>query len=292
MKLMDFRRLIDISFLIIIAGGAVGFVRCSSPILKSQWNSKPGIDADWNSIWENSRSYQLEKEGVTIGLRNDTTDLFIMLRATDRETFATVMRTGLTVWLNGDGDKSKVLGVRYPMAHVPAPGGRAGGRPFPPDRRRGEFPDDRRITSGQLDSMEVLRSGKWRTLPTENDLGITASLDNSQGVSILFMKIPLKANNVTPLALGIRTSPGELAQHPIGLGLETGKLSTESMKRPSRDDMDFGGGGMPPEGPGGPGQGRGGPRGGPPPGGMERPSEGKSIRFWARVILASDDSIQ
>lgn len=246
---------------------------CNDPSLKSVW--KEAQDDNAGSPWENSLTYVLEEENVTIGIQNDADNLYIALRATNRETFMKVMRTGLIIWLDATGKKKKVFGLHYPV------GAATPGAPFVPGPGAAESPGGhRKPFEALLDSMEIIgpTPNDRRRIPVLNQLGISASQINIMGTTTLDLKIPLRPTNDTPFAIGVD------AGSTIGLGLETGKIDREMVKKPRREGKGGFGRGAPGEDgmPGGPGRG-----GGPPRGENERARNIEPINFWAKVILAA-----
>ena len=71
--------------------------------------------ADTNSVWPISAQYTIDDKPIIIGLQNDSNNLYLLLKAEDRDTQMMIMRGGLTVWLDSKGGKNKKFGIRYPV---------------------------------------------------------------------------------------------------------------------------------------------------------------------------------
>jgi hypothetical protein len=260
---------------------------CNMPSLKStrrETVSSRGMaitNSNLDSIWINALTYSLEDKNITIGFQNDADNLYIMLRATDRETQAKIMRTGLTIWLDASGKKKKTFGIHYPLGMQ--------GRRTPPEENRqlGDNPGEfRRRFSEMPDSMEIIGPQKNEVNKIHvinNELGITVTSSAISGALAFELKVPLKASNESLFAINIANG------NTIDLGLETGDFKAESRERPRENGERPGrgeGGGRPGGGFGGRG-GMGGRGGDMPhgdrPGGMNT----DPIKFWAKVTLVN-----
>jgi len=246
-------------------------VWCKDTEFNSIWRKAEitvdGAESEWSGLF-----YYLEEQKVGLGLQNDTDNLYVIIKATDRNTQLQIMRTGLTIWLDATGKKKKTLGIHYPI------GMQDYGMPLAMDRQPSQ--DSSKLQkqfTEMLDKIEILGPGKndKNRINRVNNSGIEASVNDTLGVMVCEFKIPLKQSNELPYA--IAANIGSV----ISLGLETGELKQEMMKEkpPMGEGMPGGGGGMPPGGmpPGG--------RGGMP-GGREGIKMSEPIKFWAKVSLA------
>jgi len=243
-----------------------------------------GKDINLNSIWTKSEIvvdgkesewsgsiYYLEEQKIGLGLQNDTADLYIIVKATDRNTQLQIMRRGLTIWLDAKGKKNKTLGIHYPI------GMQEYGIPEVKANPNTEFAAEQqnRFTE-MLKEIEILgpEKNERNRISRANNLGIEASLNDTLGVMIYELKIPLRPTNEYPYAVSAGTGSD------ISVGLEAGKFNREIMRdrMRMRGGMPGGEGGMPP--------GDGGPPEGMPPGGRERGKMTEPIDFWAKVSLA------
>lgn len=227
------------------------------------------VDGD-ESEWSGSL-YYLEEQKIGLGLKNDTGYLYILLKAIDQNTQLQIMRTGLTIWLDAKGKKEKTLGIHYPI------GMQDYGIPMVMGQKPEENKEEtQKQFTEMLDKIEILGPGKndKNRINRVNNSGIEASINDTLGVMVCELKIPLKQSNEFPYA--IAANVGTI----ISLGLETGELKQEKMK--GNPPM---GGGMPPGGGGPPGGMPPGGRGGMP-GGREGIKMSEPIKFWAKLSLA------
>ncbi len=239
--------------------------------LNSIWKqAEIKVDGD-ESEWSGSM-YYLDEEKVGLGLQNDTNNLYIIIKATDRNTQLQIMRAGLTIWLDAKGKKEKTLGIHYPI------GMQDYGIPMVMGQKPEENKEERQKQFTEMtEKIEILGPGKneRNRIARVNNSGIEASINDSLGIMVCELKIPLKQSNEFPYA--IAANAGDI----ISLGLETGEFKREKMKgnMPRGEGMPGGGGGgMHPGGRGG--------RGGMP-GGREGIKMSEPIKFWTKVSLAS-----
>ena len=226
-----------------------------------------GAESEWSGSL-----YYLEEQKVGIGLKNDTNNLYIIIKAIDQNTQLQIMRTGLTIWLDAKGKKEKTLGIHYPI------GMQDYGIPMVMGQKPEENKEERQKQFTEMtEKIEILGPGKneRNRIARVNNSGIEASINDTLGVMVCELKIPLKQSDEFPYAVAADAGAA------ISLGLETGELRREEMK--GNPPM---GRGMPPGG--------GGPPGGMPPGGRGGMPGGKGgikmpeqIKFWAKVSLAS-----
>lgn len=247
---------------------------CKDMDLNSLWRKAEimvdGKEAEWSGS-----IYYLEEQKIGIGLQNDSANLYIIIKATDRNTQLQIMRTGLTIWFDATRKDKKSVGIHYPI------GMQEYGIPEVKTNPNTEFATEQQnLFTEMLKEIEVLGPEKndRNRMARANSFGIEVSLNDTLGVMIYELKIPLRSTNERPYA--ISSNPGDI----ISLGLETGKFNKEMMKgnRPMRGGMPGGGGGMP--------SGGGGPPGGMPPGGRERGKMMEPLDFWAKVALAKATS--
>jgi hypothetical protein len=246
-------------------------------------------DLNLNSIWTKSeividgkesewsgKIYYLEDQKIGVGLQNDTTNLYILVKATDRGRQMQIMRTGLTIWLDATGKDKKNLGIHYPI------GMQEYGIPDVKANPNTEYAteEQNRFTE-MLKEIEVLGPGKndRNRIGKANNFGIEAALSDTLGVMIYELKIPLKSTSQYPYA--ISANPGS----SISVGLEAGKFNREGMgqRMHMRGGMPGGEGGMSPR--------RMRSREGETsdslsPGGRERGKIPQPIDIWAKVSLA------
>jgi len=236
-------------------------------------------------------------DDITVGLANDGTDLCIALIVDDRQVRRQLAISGLFLWFDSSGGKTKQFGLRFPLGmeevagEMPRPLGVAadaqktqpadGQRPQPADGQKPQREPDEVILE-----MEVFSPSEqvWRRVGLKEIRGIEAAASRGTGPLVLEFRVPLAKTG--PFGYGIGAAAGAL----IGVGLETLEIDMEALRGNMAPPDDGGGGGpdrRPPSGGGmggGPGGGMGGGQG--PPGGGERPSVPDPIKIWTRVQLA------
>ena len=248
---------------------------CKDVNLKSLWRKSEIMVDGKESEWSGS-IYYLEEQKIGLGLQNDSANLYLVVKATDRNTQLQIMRRGLTVWLDAKGKKNKTLGIHYPI------GMQEYGIPDVKANSNTEFASEQKNRFVEmLREIEVLGPEKndRNRIGRVNNFGIEASLNDTLGVMIYALKIPLRSTNEYPYA--ISADPGSA----ISVGLEAGKFNREMMRdrMRMRGGMPGGEGGMPP---GGMTPGESEHSEGTPPGGRERGKMPEPIDFWAKVSLA------
>ncbi|MDH4156419.1 MAG: hypothetical protein OEW00_03985 [candidate division Zixibacteria bacterium] len=262
---------------VVLVGG------CKSQELTSHWPTEPvaidGSPDDWSDL----PTTYFETQGVVLGLSNDSTNLRILFRFRDIMWAQAIHRTGLTLWLDVEGKKNKIRGIRYKggptlaqmqEAGVSLPGGMGS--------RMGTEQQER-LQQQESNLVEELiwfdeKEGTERLLPVDGSLGPAVAYGIPKGVFTYEIQIPLQA---VEGGCGLGASVGQT----IGIGTMWGEMG----KRPDRGDMPGGMGGGPP--PGGVGGGRPGGMGGglPGGGGMGGPGMqrlGKQ-EIWMKTQLAS-----
>ena len=236
-------------------------------------------------------------DDITVGLANDGTDLCIALIVEDRQLRRQLAISGLFLWFDSSGGKTKQFGLRFPLGmeevagEMPRPLGVAadaqktqpadGQRPQPADGQKPQREPDEVILE-----MEVFSPSEqvWRRVGLKEIRGIEAAASRGTGPLVLEFRVPLAKTG--PFGYGIGAVAGAL----IGVGLETPEIDMEAL-RGNMPPPDGGGGAGPDRRPpsgggmgGGPGGGMGGRQG--PPGGGERPNVLDPIKIWTRVQLA------
>jgi hypothetical protein len=185
---------------------------CGMLDIKSQWRDTAiAIDArsdDWQG-----RLYSLEDSGLSVGVLNDETFVYICVTAADARAAGQVLRQGLIVWFDPKGGKDKVLGIHYPLARDwqdfnVTPRGETGNQ------------EARRQTLQEIRSeLEILGPGRDEKvrLRVEEAKGIEAAFQ-TRGRFVYELKVPLAKNDGTPHAIGVET--GKI----VGVGFDSPRL--------------------------------------------------------------------
>jgi hypothetical protein len=226
------------------------------------------IDGD-DSEWHNHLTY-FDEKSVAVGVKNDSTDVYLLLKTTDMKTKQLIMRNGFTVWLNAKGKKKETFGIRYPV-------GLNDYYPLQSDYARGRRDtEEEDILNKQffnmLTEIEVIGpdDNKRNRFSKINPYGIEVGLTDTSGALIYELKVPLVATTGYNYQVG--AEPGNV----IRVGFETGKSERrESMGRRPGTGKGGGMGGM-----------RGGGSGGRRPHDMDRP--GDPVKFWMKLHIAND----
>lgn len=88
---------------------------CTSSILvKSTWNDNQividGKDNDWGDTM-----FYIKDAQLTAGIRNDSNNMYLILKATNRQQAFQIMGLGLTVWFDPSGGTSEKFGIHFPL---------------------------------------------------------------------------------------------------------------------------------------------------------------------------------
>ena len=242
---------------------------CSSvPLLKSTWDNHTTVIDGKENEWHDNMAF-LSDEQVSVGVRNDSTNIFVVFKTTSRQQSFQFLGPGFTVWFDPDGGKEKNFGIHFPI-------GRRGRSDGPLLLGTDQGDDIARQIQKEL---EIIQNGGPTQITPLEAKGIELSIKSYEDYLVYEMKVPLRASPEHPYAINA-------AGKSVGVGFEAGKF--EVRQNPSRDNQ--GGEGMPAGGSGGGFGGRGGGRGGRGGGrGRGNPQTGerpKQIDFWMRVNLA------
>lgn len=249
------------------------FSSCANIKFQSGWKDKD-IRIDGRSDdWVGSLNY-VDKQNISLGIQNDTDNLYVCLAAEDQAVINRILRQGMILWFDAEGGKEKTFGIKYPIGRqmmAPEEGemNRPGSEAAPQKKR----PTAMAISN----KLEILQDRKVPiTTFIENLKGIQISLKRSTGLIVYEVKIPLQKNQDLPFAIGAEEGT------EIGIGIEVPKMSM-TMNR-AAGGMGGGDGSM-----GGRGGGMGGGDGSMGGRGMtgQRANLQKGVKIWATVQLAS-----
>jgi len=265
---------------------------CSSKTteMQSHWSTE-SIKVDGQSEdWADTPLTCFKDSQVSLGLRNDAENLYILFRFKNETWARLIARGGMTLWLDNMGKKKKDFGIRYTGGPSPSQLQQSG---------EGRFRD--RLTPEQQERMlerhaEMAKqvtiidkqADKEISVPADGSQGPAASFAYEQGFYSYEFKIPLQGREDNCYAIGAQ------AGQTVGLGLEWGGMDAQRQMRQERGrGMRDGGrrpGGM------GPGQGgrRPGGRGrgqGDRAGGSRRQLLEKQ-KIWVKILLVSPQKEQ
>ncbi len=220
----------------------------------------------------------LEDQEASFGLCNDSQYLYVMLAIRNPMYAGMIRRSGLTIYLDASGKKSKDFLIKYTggptreqMMTLRKQGTDMQGRQIPPEmRERMNEPDSMRGPEFICYQKDRIAE---KPIPVDGSEGPSAVFGVDQGFCVYQFRIPLRESEVRNYGMGVKQG------QKFSVGLLWGEMSEERRGRgmmsgggPGGGPGGGGGGGMQPPGGmgGGPGGGMGGGPGGGPggPGGM------------------------
>jgi hypothetical protein len=95
---------------------ALGLAGCRSQHVQSVWLKPTSIAANGPEWW-NLASYRVDKLHGTVTIVNDSNAVYLRFYSKDRRLARRVEKQGLTLWLTDAQDKSRKLGIRYPLGY-------------------------------------------------------------------------------------------------------------------------------------------------------------------------------
>lgn len=256
------------------------------------------VDGDGRD-WENYPIKYFRDQEVSIGLANDSANLYVLMRFRDAKWMRTIRMTGLNLYFDNKGGKKKRFTLTYRGGPDPSQLKGLDSMGMGQGGRRGEMSDE--MKNRMEERMQERKGQEFvcaiddliydKPIPSDGAEGPRAAATYEDGFFTYEFSVPLKEYVVQ--FYGIDAKPGS----KVGIGLLWGDMS--EMKEQMRGDGPPGGGmgGGPGGGMGGggfPGGGMGGGMGGGPPGGgMGRPSGGagrdmpEKQEIWIKSMLAA-----
>jgi hypothetical protein len=279
--------------------------RCAEVEVTSRW-SAAGIKVDGlRGDWPNGAVGFLKDPEASVGVCNDSQNLYVVLAFRNEDWARVVRMSGLTLWLDNQGKKKKEFMLKF----TSGPGR---------DQMKGGNPPDSATVMRQRPDMESETGGMpggrkaettlvcyqkdriaEKQIPLSGGEGPAAAFALDQGMYVYEFKIPLHESEVRNY--GVAPISGK----PFSIGLIWGEMDRTKMRRPEGGggmggDM---GGGFPGGGPGGggPGGGMGGGMGGGPGGGgpggsgggpmgQRRGSEKQELWLKAKLVTSSGET--
>ncbi len=247
----------------------------------STWASPTMAGENLRSGWPEPETVLLDKQDVLIRVANDSDHVFFMLGFKNPEWAHLIRLSGLTIWLDGRGDKGKDFKLHFvggpSMRRIMASSGQNGAdflRQMPPGLREQMKQRD----TSRVDSFTCYQKEYYveEPIPTDGTKGPRAVYGIDNGYFIYEFSVPLEKSSVKIYGLGVPPD------RTISLGLTWGEIDRKKMMddMPDRDEGFFSGdiGGSPtggrPEG-----------RGGVPPGGWMGGHMPKKQEVWLNVRL-------
>lgn len=255
---------------VILLAAAAGMSGCSNLEFASHWRTGDITIDGQNKEWDGLLT-PLDDKLTSVGMVNDSSNLYIGLVTANRDLARQIMRRGITFWFDREGGKRKTFGIRFPLGYEGyAPSGDSPNE----GSGQGEASRNERIAeaSGELD-LYGPREGDIHRMTLAEAEGIEVKAKVDRGMLVYEMKVPLEEDAHHPFAVGAKA--GTL----IGVGVETsserqGERPSEGMTRGDGGGRGFGGRGR-----GGGGMGGGGRRAAPQ-------SQAAPLDVWAKVQLS------
>lgn len=290
MKRLLFSNLKNLIMVVLAVGGLVSTADCKQKIdLGLPWAVKPmsvdGLSSDWADL--SPRLYP-EQEAV-IGMANDSTRLYLLIRFRDPKWARAIRMAGLILDFRIDSDTKESFVLKYWGGPTPEQMREIMGRKFD-DSAGGEFPGserpdrparhDRRVFTCYIkDRIEE------KEIPVDGSEGPAAAFNVDQGLFTYEFSIPLEKGGVLQYGLGV----GAGSQFKLDATWGDMKNMPERQHRP---EFTFGGmeGGPPGGGMGGERPEGGGMRGDRPEGMRREPIKKQEIEFKLSLAGGSNSS--
>jgi hypothetical protein len=270
--------------------------QCKDATVAAQWTQQIVTFSGQRSDWPNGSIGSLEGKEASLGLSNDSQNVYVMLFFRNEQWARMIKSTGLTLWLDPQGKKKKQFMVKLVGGPSWEDLMKASGRD--PAKQQDRMPpgmdykmkekqgSDTTFTCFQKDYIIE------KPIPLNGQEGPAAVFATDKGFFIYEFSVPLKESSVLYYGLGAR--PGQ----NISLGLIWGEMDQEHMRGKGEGSEGGMGGGMGggPGGGGGMGGGMGGPGGGMGPGGGPGGQRGGGFKMpekqevWLKVQLAVPES--
>ena len=247
----------------------------------SHWTPTPIVVDGQGGDWENLPVTFFEEPQVSLGLANDSSRLYILMRFRDQKWARLIRMTGLNLYFDRTGGSEKTFVLRYRGGpdQMPMPGGDSLAFRMPDfPAERAQSPDDRPAEFTCFIDGRIYE----KAIPTDGAEGPAAAAGIERGSFTYEFAVPLPEGAVRHY--GINAQPGQV----IGLGASWSDMSElgERMREDAPPEMDMcppDDGMFPPAGGMGPGA---------PPGGMggrsgKWPEMPEKQEVWLKVTLAT-----
>lgn len=248
---------------------ALTFFGCSSSLeMSSRWtNQELQITGD-QSHWKDA-TIDIVGPDVSVGVRNDNTNLYVCLITSNRATQLQILGLGCITWFDTEGKKDKTFGIGFPVS------GLLQGRRFPARENPEEL---QRLIDAAQRQLEIRGPGEGeRHRLSERDVpGVEVHLGFADGTLTYELKVPLQKSKEHPYAV-----QADLTK-PLSVCFETGDLAEAMKGQPAVSSPSQSAGGS---------RGRGG-RGGSAAGqglGGDMP---EPLKHWVTVHLANGSTVK
>lgn len=200
----------------------------NTPDMTSRWVAQ-GIKIDGQrSDWPENAVGFLSEQEATVGLCNDSDNVYVMLSFKKAQYARMIRMSGLTIWLDDKGGKGKTFMVRFTggptreqMQGVMEESGRDSSRQTPPEMRQRMGERDRKVENKlvcfQKDNIAE------KEIPLDGSEGPAGAFGVEKGFFTYEFSIPLKASALRHYGLGLPPGP------KIGIGLIWGEMDKSKM---------------------------------------------------------------
>lgn len=243
-------------------------IGCKSTDIASNWTAQPMQIDGSASDWHNIPLTFFEDERISVGLANDSADMYMLLRTSNVTLIRGIRRAGITLWLDAKGGKDKKKGIFYQggpdrkemekaglVEHNTMNATRIGDRPFMKNMPNDSMPH---VRFSYIDKSYYLE----KNIDPQGTFGPAVAVGIEDGFAIYEFKIPL--SEAAPESYGMTAVLGQ----KISIGAEWQEMDMNNFHgRPPGDregrpggepdfpgggfmqnDTPFGGGGMRPGG--------------------------------------------
>lgn len=281
---------------------ALGLTGCGDVVLHSAALDTPIVVDGHYGDWDGQMTW-VNKAKMSVGARNDGTDLYVVLAIGDRDVQRTIMMSGMFLWFDPAGGQDGQFGIHYPLGLRDPErfigqgsfGGYGGERVGDRDetgegegdverrsapRRRGDEREMfKEFREEALAEVEMIGAGGASriTRSPRNLPGVQVAAGMEHGTMVFEYRIPLAAPVDAPWGVG--SAPGAT----VGVGIMTPEIDLSRMREEMRERMQERGGTRRP--PGGEGMGGDEMGEGMRPG-MGGPKAPEPIDLWATLVLA------
>lgn len=218
-------RKIFVVLLLILGGLSVAYTK--EKFVESVWAASP-LTIDGLAIEWKGDPFNLEKKvNVEYAFRNDSDTLYVLFKFNDVQYLSSIETTGMTLWIDTQGKKSKDLGVKFTQKKISADEYIS-----ILEKQRGAINDEQKesLRAREFYFISRAEAEDKKGNPLEQDEGSEAVKGAAYNVYVqpdavtYEFRLPLKT--LTTTLSGTAKEPGEI----VGIGFEWGGL-TDAMRK-------------------------------------------------------------
>lgn len=234
-----------INYFIVLLIFSVFFSGCKKTEVTSHWSNQPFTIDGHLDEWTGYPLQHFEDEFLSVSLRNDSSNLYLILATRDKQLMSRVQRSGIKVWFNNENKKKKNFGIHY---YGEANLEQILSKSFTPDRFE-QLPEERKEflklkREEMRGKLNIIKNKLSFLIDNSSDKTPVVADDIYKGTYLVEIKMPFQKDSSMIYAL--QAAPGD----KIAIGVELSMPEFDRKKKGER-----------PEGMGG-GMGGGGGRGG------------------------------